>query len=361
MTRFGYNVLGDAPGIRSHLTKINPGAMLYFQHEIGEALWCKARFPNCNVVVRFWPDSDTHKLYPQPEHWVYAHRDLIGTGIIVQTTNEPGFSDEVISWHERLLTYLINSKTDLRVGILGLSVGTPRPEELSRANNLFRLAAMARDRVYLVLHEYYGGVVTSGFIGGHPDNAGVAPGQPGGTNLIPFAAWPSNPQSLTMWHVGRYKFLQRHLRSVGIPMPPVLIGEFGADYLGDIDGFLRGLHSTAGQYDIVDGWRDLQNDWRNWYGIDPGDVYMRMAAYADYKIYDEDVVGILFFAWGNDGNWKQYQTNPDITPWVEAYAAKTQPAPVPTPEPEPEPTPEPPKDRSDEFRAYMQKALDNWE
>lgn len=360
--RFGYNVLSKDATLRPHMEKINPGGMIYFQDQIDEAKWAKARFPNAHIMIRFWPDSDTYKKFPDPQKWVDAHSDMIGTGLIVQTMNEGGFTPEIIAWHVRLLNYLLNTGTDLRVGVLGLNVGTPKPEEWGMADEMFRLMAKMRGRVYLVLHEYFGAVVTSGIIGGDPNNAGVAHGQPGGYNLVPIANWPSNPQAQTLWHVGRYMFLKRHLASVGIPMPQIIIGEFGADYLSDIDAYLRTLHSTQGQYDIVDGWRDLWNDWRTWYNLEPGDVYMKMAEYADKFIYGSDVVAILFFARGTNGGWKTYRTDPDLDPYIEKYVAGNTPPVVPPVVVPPVVTPPAPTpiDRSAILKALIQQTLDNF-
>lgn len=328
MTRIGENVLTVDNTLRPHMEKMNPGGMVYFQNDINEALWAKARFPKSNIVIRYWPDAETYRKWPDVTQWVAARSNLIGTGIILQTMNEGGFNPEIIAWHERLLTYLINSGIDLRVGLLGLNVGTPKPEEWPMADNMFRLMAKLRGRAFLILHEYFGSVVTSGFIGGNPNNAGVAPGQPGGTNLIPFNAWPNNPQAMTMWHVGRYKFLEHHLNLVGIPVPQIIIGEFGADYLSDIDGWLRSLHSTQGQYDVVDGWRDLWNDWRGWWNIDPADAYMRQIAYADQKIYDENIVAIILYGRGATPDWRQYRTDPDMDTRLESYSGVVLPPPV---------------------------------
>lgn len=364
--RLGYNVLSIDGDFWRHLDTITPGSMVFFQNQIDAAKEAKKRYPNAHIMVRFWPDAETFRRYPDPVAWVASHADLIGTGLIVQTINEGGFSNENILWHERLLTYLLNNGIDLRVGILGLNVGTPKPEEWPQALNLLRLLARLRDRAFLVLHEYFGSVITSGIIGGDPNNAGVAHGQPGGTNLIPFAAWPTTPAAMTLWHVGRYWFLKRYLATVGVNMPQIIIGEFGADYLGDIDAWLRSLQSSQGQYDTVDGWRDLLKMWSQWYpNVAPGDVYMRMAAYADQKIYGADIVGINFFAYGNDGNWKQYQTNPDLTPWLEAYkpgAPVIVPPPIVVTPPPPPPTTQPPVviDRSAELKARVQKTLDEW-
>ncbi len=366
MTRFGYNILSRDATLRPHLEKINPGGLLYFQNDLDEAKWAKARFPNAAIVVRFWPDADVYKQHPNPMTWVEAHKDMIGTKLIVQTVNEAGFTDEAIAWHTRLLTYLYDTNIDLRVGILGLNVGTPKPEEWSKADDLFRAAAKIPERVYLILHEYMAAVITSGFIGGDPDNAGVAHGQAGGTNMIPMSSWPTNPQAGTMWHVGRYTFLRRHLHSVGIPVPKIIIGEFGADYLSDIDAWLKTLHSTQGQYDVVDGWLDLLDMWRQWYpNLTAGEVYMLMAAYADLYIYDQSVVAILFFARGNNGSWKRYQTDPNLDPWLEKYAAKSVPVVTPpkdTQEPQP-PKPEVPPtviDRAPELVAQIKLILDRF-
>ncbi len=367
--RFGYNVLSIDNGLYAHLDKINPGTMVFFQNQLDAARWAKARFPQANIVIRYWPDGETFKKYPDPAVWVQEHRDLIGSGIILQTMNEGGFGLDVVLWHEKLLRYLKDNNINLKVGILGLGVGIPRPEDWPLADNLFRLAATMRDRVYLIVHEYFGGVITSGIIGGNPDNAGVAPGTPGGKNFLPLANWPLNPREYTLFHVGRIYFLKRHLDLLGIPMPQVIIGEFGADFTGDIGTWLRSLISTKGAYDTVDGWRELWDQWRRWYGqnVDVGTLYMLMGVYADRFVYDSNIVGINWFTWGTDGKWDTYRTDPDMIVPMEKYARGTLEIPwqvvVPPPviiEPPPKPDDTQPLDRSILLKRLIQETLDNW-
>lgn len=329
--RFGYNVLSipDTAEFGRHLNALQPGGMLFFQNNIDNALAVKRTFPDCHVVMRLWPDHDTPQKYPNPADWVASVSNFIGTGIIVQTQNEGGFS---VGWHLALLKYLSENKINLKVGILGLNVGTPLPEQWEQAEDLLRLASSMRGQVYIVLHEYFGGIITSGFLGGWPNNAGVAPGQPGGQDFL--TRWPNDPSKMTKWHVGRYEFLRNFCISKGFRCPQIIIGEFGADYTSDIGEFLRTIQSSKGPYDIVDGWRDLTTFWAQLFPKQSAaETYVAQIEYADSRIYDENVVAVLLFAYGTDGNWNTYRTDPELSRPLELYAAyrHDQPPPVPPP------------------------------
>ena len=341
--RRGYNYL-DVPDVKTemeHANKANLGGGLFFQNDIEFARNFKAARPARNVVLRNFPDRT---LPHSVDDWLKINQPLAEGGLIVQTVNEIGFGPGVIAFHEALLERLKRDRIKMNLGILGLSVGVPGADEWYRAERLLKLAADLRDQVHLILHEYYGGVITSGFIGGNP-------GQ-----FIQPESWPKNTSDITMWHVGRYRFLKKFCRSKGIPLPRIIIGEFGADYVGDIGTWLKTLPSDGGQYDSVDGWRDLVTQWRRWWNKwDGATAYMKQWDYAEDYIYtDEEVELILAYARWNDGSWKTYQTNPEMDQQMEANGQLQAPQQPPVvdppivvqpPEPEPEeenPMPETP-------------------
>lgn len=317
MTRFAYNYL-KVPDVKTemeHANKANLGGGLFFQNDIAFARDFKAARPGRQVVLRNYPDKT---LPSSVSEWLRVNQPLAEGGLIVQTVNEIGFGQDVIDFHVALLERIKRDRIRMNVGLLGLSVGTPGPDEWYKAERLIRLAADLRDQVHLILHEYWGGVITSGLIGGNP-----------GQFIDPFS-WPTDTSDITMWHVGRYRFLKKFCNSKGLPLPRIVIGEFGADYVGDIGNWLKTLPSDGGQYDSVDGWRDLVTQWRRWWPQwDGATAYMKQAGYADEYIYtDEEVELIAFYARWNDGSWKTFQTNPELDEQMEdngQLEAPTQP------------------------------------
>jgi hypothetical protein len=370
MTRSGYNYLKvpDVAAEMEHAEKANLGGGLFFQNDIAFARDFKAARPGRQVVVRNYPDK---RLPSSVDDWLKANQPLAEGGLIVQTVNEIGFGPDVIAFHETLLERIKRDRIRMNIGILGLSVGVPGADEWFRAERLIRLAADLRDQVHFILHEYWGGVITSGFIGGNP-----------GQFINPMT-WPTDTSEITMWHVGRYRFLKKFCRSKGLPLPRIVIGEFGADYVGDIGTWLKTLPSDGGKYDSVDGWRDLITQWRQWWpSWDGATAYMKQAEYADKHIYtDEEVELIAFYARWNDGSWGTYQTNPELDQQMENRGQaelNNPPAPPPvneppviinpppqeeTPEPMPEETPTTPDETTPQSPPNLEwrKALSDGE
>jgi len=322
MNRFGDNFLAvpDKAAELAYAKRVQLGGALFFQPNVDFARQLKSELPNCHVVIRNWPDRSVPKSV---DDWLFHNRAYGEGGLIVQTVNEVGFGQENIDFHVALLERIKRDNLDMRVGILGLSVGTPHPDnDWPRAERLLRLTDELRDKVHIILHEYAGGIITSGFTGGNP------------TRIQP-ETWPDDTSNITLWHVGRYRFLKRFCASKGIPLPRLIIGEFGFDFTGDLETWLKTLQSTQGQYDTVDGWRDLTGQWRVWWPTwDGATAYMKQAEYADKHIYtDREIEAILFYCRWNDGSWGTYQTNPEMDKQREDYARSSVEIPTPTPAP----------------------------
>lgn len=316
--RFGYDYLAvpDVAEEMRHARAARLGGGLFFQTQVDFARDFKMALPNANVVIRNWPDGT---LPASVDDWLAKNRHLSEGGLIVQTVNEIGLTPANIEFHTQLLERIKRDKIDMELGILAMSVGTPDPDkDWPRAEKMLRLADELRDKVHIILHEYYGGVVTSGFHGGDP-------------TLIQPETWPDDTSDITMFHVGRYRFLKKHCQSKEIPLPRIIIGEFNADFTGDIGVWLTKLRSTKGKYDIVDGWRDLTDQWRIWWPEwDGATALMKQAEYADKHIYtDPEVETILMYARWNDGRWGTYQVNPEIDKQMEVYSSEIPPATLP--------------------------------
>lgn len=333
MTRFGYNYLAvpDVTEEMRHAHAMNAGGGLFFQTQVDFARRFKNERPKSNVVIRNWPDGSVPN---NVNDWLKANLPLTEGGLIVQVNNEVGLTDKNIQFYEALLTKIKVDRIKGNFGLFATSVGTPDPDhDWPRAERVLQLANDLYGQVHMIHHEYAGGVVTSGFNGGDP-------------TLIQPNTWPTDTKFLTMWHLGRYRFLKKYLASKGRPMLRTIIGENGFDFTGDIGTWLAKLRSTKGQYDIVDGWRDLWDQWRVWWPQkDASTAYMDQLAYEDKYIYtDPEIETILLYCRWNDGNWGTYQTNPEMDKKLEAYTANNAPnppAPIPTPIPTPTPVPVP--------------------
>ena len=109
----------------------------------------------------------------------------------------------------------------------------PRPEEWSQGKELLQLASQYKEWCLVALHEYAGGIITSGFIGGNPNGTATDNGnmvkRDGLVDYTKVENWPTPAQAkdMTMWHCGRFKFLNMYCKSEGIPLLRIAITEFG--------------------------------------------------------------------------------------------------------------------------------------
>lgn len=312
-SRLSYNihaqVVPDRNRLLKHLEKVKPAAVLVMDG-LGLCKEIKAMLPETTVISRIFPDEDIQNR-DTPENW-FEHRAPHAEGGIYQyTSNEAGFSPHLIEWHERLLEMAIKHRVPLVIG--NMSVGTPAPEDWPAGKHLLQLLDQHRDLFIMGLHEYACGVITSGFLGGHPDNAGVAPHLVGqGRSLIQADQWPRREEaaSMTMFHCGRFKFLINYCQSVGIKPPRIILTEHGFDDVSDIKSWSGALKMTP-PYTSIRGWKSAQDQWRDWYqaqGWSPQRALFEQLAYADRNLYQgSPVEAQLLFCWGHSSDmWDQF-------------------------------------------------------
>jgi hypothetical protein len=339
-SKIGYNVLStrDKNTLFDHSSRLNPSAMLFysFQGEIAQQF--KARFPRCVVIVRDYPDEEIW-LKETPTQWLDKRQHLAANGVYLYTSNEPGLSDELVKWHVELMELCVNRNVHLVV--LNFSVGYPSPEQLFRCKRIFELAALYRNLFVIGLHEYAGGVITSGLIGGTPDQV-IDKVKP---NFIPVENWPMNASNITRFHMGRYKFVLDYCSKNNIPKPRIIITEWGFDFLGDIGNWLNNLVKTH-PYVSINGWRTLVNQWLRWFPQweDAQDALYFQAKWAETVLYT-DVEALLFFAWSDDDNWPAFDLSKafGLHKRLESTSAPTNPPPPPDPVPEVYPDPRDPR------------------
>jgi hypothetical protein len=329
-SRIGYNIhaqrVPDRDKLMKHLAKVRPAAVLVMDG-VQLAREIKAMLPEATVISRIYPDDDIQNRI-SPKQWLDQRGPQAEGGIVQYTSNEAGFSPNLINWHIELMEMAAKTRTPLIIG--NMSVGTPGAEDWAAGKRLLELLDQHRDLFILGLHEYACGVITSGFLGGYPDNAGVAPnsGQQG-RNLIPPANWPSPAEAalMTMFHCGRFKFVVRYCASVGIKPPRIILTEHGFDDLDDIEGWANKLQMTP-PYKDIRGWKSCANQWRKWYeplGWSPQRAMFEQLAYADRTIYQGSVVEAqLIFCWGHTSDmWDQFDVAQadEFQGLMEGYAA----------------------------------------
>jgi hypothetical protein len=220
-----------------------------------------------------------------------------------------------------------------------MGVGQPLPEAWADVRELIELASKHRDRIILALHEYAGGVITSGLIGGDP-------------KFIHPDTWPTPNQTkaLTRWHCGRMKFLLDQCKRWEIEPPRIVISEAGFDFTGDIGQWLTKLRFTPPNKSI-NGWKTLTSQWADWWPQwTAEEAYAKQLEWAIDGLWSE-AEAVLLFGWGDSGGWEAYDVSKALT-LQTALEAKhtTPPAPVPAPIPPPPieippveiPTPPPP-------------------
>jgi hypothetical protein len=312
-SRISYNIhaqrLSNHDHLINHLRKIQPAAVLVMDG-LGLAQEIKGLLPDTLVINRIFPDDDIHHRV-SPEDWLNQRASQAEGGIAQYTTNEAGFGQELINWHVRLMELAAPRRVPLVIG--NMSVGTPQREEWANARRMLELLDQHRDLFVLGLHEYACGVVTSGFLGGYPNNAGVPPnsGQQG-RDLIPTGNWPGRDEAggMTMFHLGRFKFLLQACNDLGIRPPRIVLTEHGFDDVSDIKPWSETLLST-GSYLNIRGWKSAQNQWTGWYGgqgWSPQRAMYEQLTYADRTIYQgSPVEAQLIFCWGHSSDmWDQF-------------------------------------------------------
>lgn len=285
--------------------------MLFYSSESDYARGFKILFPNCTVIIRDWPDDNVHHR-ETPIQWLAKRKHLADGGIYLYTTNEPGLDDSLIKWHLELMDLCI--QYNVRLVILNFGVGNPGGSDWERLRPIIDKANQYRNLFIIGLHEYAGAVITSGLYGGYPDNAGVVPDSGKiGVNLVPVESWPMDVSNITCFHMGRYKFLIDYCKANKLPIPRIIVTEWGFDSTEDIGKWLDTLVKTPPNTD-VNGWHTLANQWKAWWKqwTDPQDAYYYQIKWAENVLY-KHVEALLIFGWTNERKWMGYDVSKSKT------------------------------------------------
>ncbi len=304
----------------------------------------KAVVPSCNVIHRAYPDEEIYKQL-SPQDWVNQKIKEIGhADVWCYTVNEMGNGLILLKWLADVIE--ISAKVNLKVVIGNFSVGTPEASDWKSPEfiRLLKLLDKHRSTAVLGLHEYACAVITSGFLGGYPDNAGVAPipaNAGKGRSLIHPATWPSlmDARTMTKFHCGRFYFMLDVCESEGIKPPRVVLTEHGFDDVSDIKPWSMTLPKTS-PWSTIRGWKSCMEVWNRWFkslGWAYERAYFEQLIWADKNIYQGTVVeGQLIFCWGQSSDkWETFNMSQalELQELLASYAAlqNTQPPAEPPP------------------------------
>ncbi|MBI1279617.1 MAG: hypothetical protein GC179_15930 [Anaerolineaceae bacterium] len=328
-SRITYNVhaqqLLNHDVFMQHIERIQPTA-LFVMDALGLAREIKSALPKTMVIHRNWGvtgGDDAVFAKVSPQQWLDLRSAEAAGGIMLHTSCEPGWGQDVIDWHVKLMELAAPRGIPLVIG--NWAVGTPQPDQWPMARRMLELLDQHRDLFVLGLHEYAAGVITSGLIGGAPDD-------PQHPNFVPVENWPDDVSKLTLFHCGRFRFLVNYCHSIGLRPPRIILSEHGFDDVSDIKPWLNGLRVNS-PYLNIRGWKSLQDQWSDWYGGRGWSAQRAMfeqLAWADRTIYQNSPVEAqCIFCWGHTSKeWEQFDVAEaaEFHSLLEAYAQQ-QPAP----------------------------------
>lgn len=350
-TRIGLNIhaqrVPDSGKLMRYLADTNPTTVVVLDG-VGLAKEIKALLPETMVIIREFGHEGDDSLHLQlsPEEFLKQRAHLTDGGkMLLYTTNEPGWDEKIVDWHVRLMELAAKERIPLVVGnfAVGLPGGSDPVGAWALARRMLELLDEHRDLFVLGLHEYGCGVMTSGLVGGAPDD-------PAHANYIWPENWPQSVEGLTQFHCGRFNFLIQYCKQAGIRPPRVVLTEHGMDDLSDIKHWSSKLKVTPG-YLNVRGWKSITEQWTDWYGgrgWSAQRAYFEQLKWADKVVYRNSIVeGQCIFSWGHSSNmWEQFDIAEawELHDLMRAYAKEpvppvVEPPPVVvTPPPAPPPT-----------------------
>lgn len=291
--RIGLNILAagvkDKAALLEWCARARPAAVVVMQDPI-LAQDILARTPNTLVVYRHWPDERDFQVAPREWVQLMLGRTRGNKRLVYYALNEPPLTPAIVRWCVEVVEEA--TRAGIRVCVLNLPTGNPEPAQWEIARPLLeRLAGSAH---FLGLHEYAGGVITSGLVGGHP-------------TLIQPSQWPQSVKNVTCWHCGRFRFLLEYCARARITPPSILITEHGFDHTDDIKTWLQSLRKTPPFADIR-GWRSLREQWALWFPAWAAEqAFYEQLIWADRVVYQNTpVVGQCIFCYGNTGGWESF-------------------------------------------------------
>lgn len=343
--------------LQKHLRAINPRWLLIMDN-LGMVRDYRRQFPSTSIVARNWALTEgDENVYARlsPAAWLEARLPEAGDGIYLYTGNEGGIQTK---WHIELMKLIVERQLiQVRLVICNCAVGTPSnlaEWAVPDMREFYQLLDDHRDQFVLGLHEYFGGIAPSGFVGGYPDGSW----SDGRTNLHPNyedrRQWPLDASAIGMlWHCGRFKVVNEAARSFGFMPPRILITEHGADDLSDV-------RPWAQKFPLSDGYPNHRS-WKSlgamWVRLIPGrsaqQAYFENINYLRTTLYSRfpNIEGQLVFGWTNSPDWKAFDMSEadEFMSLLETDVSKQQPA---------QALPSFPSDFDTRAKSYMVRATD---
>ena len=325
--KFGYNVqrLQDPVAFADHYKKAKLGGSLFYAGNTDLEYVAKLTDDNPGSlnVIRNWPDADQHRRMT-PQQWMdsYANQSH-SKRLIIGASNESEWTPQFLAWTLELCKLAV--RNDVRICVINLNTGHNTPVEWAQAKEILQVACDNPDLIYIGLHEYAGGIITSGFVGGNPDgtittNAGFQR-HPGLVDMTKRENWPTPEQlsEMTQWHCGRFNFLNKYCMDTFGKLPSIIITEHGFDYLSDIGSWLNSLPRRTSS---INGWKTLGDYWNVVFpGMSREDALWMQLEWADTHIYAADNIKVkILFDYGPNPDWELYRVDGAIENKLEAYA-----------------------------------------
>jgi hypothetical protein len=313
------------------------------------------QLPDTLVIHRGWHDNRLHWT-STPERFVEKHKHLAEHGVVIHTTNEPPNPNneeeaaQLVWWHGEVIR--LSAQYNLKLCILNFGAGGPDIDEWRLYDDLLRVVAENRDRVYLGLHEYAAGVIYSGMEYSDPHLALNGDWRDWAGDHYPFMEISTDVYKF--WHTGRYKHLLDYCDDNDINRPQLIFTEFGWDQLTDniSEQFLSDMeeqYPPIAPFDHYRSWHSLLSLWDEWNSSKGNNEFGRdkQLIWANDNLYTEDeVIGLCLFAVSEAADWKQDFDYSDAYALLyyltDRYAHERGdiiPVPTPVPTPEPDDTP----------------------
>ena len=161
-----------------------------------------AASPTTEVWHRAYPPGGDEEIWRvvSPAQWVdKTRRELEASDLWAYCLNEPGFDDPMLQWLCEVID--LAGPAGLKLVVGNFSVGTPEPDDWKKpaAKWLLERLHKHRDRVILGLHEYAGGIITSGFVGGPPTELRDASGNLLHRDFTTAENWPEPDEACLLY------------------------------------------------------------------------------------------------------------------------------------------------------------------
>lgn len=329
MIDFGYNVqrVENPTAFEAHYKHAKLGGSLFYAGQVDFSMLNRLYEdnPKTLITIRNWPDTDQH-LRMTPDQWIHNYfAQSFGGRFIIGASNECEWTPAFLAWTLELCQKVVALQGTMRICIINLNSGHNTPNEWMQAKEILKLACDNPDIIYIGLHEYAGGIITSGFVGGNPNGTvyenGTFKKHPALTDLTNPSNWPEYDQlqETTRWHMGRFKFLEDYCKQQFGKVPSVILSEFGFDYLGDIAPWLDTLPRDTLH---VDGWQTLMKYWKTiWPNLSTADAMKLQYAYIDENIYQGSCVKVKYiYTYGPNPDWTRWRVDGYLESWLEEFS-----------------------------------------